>query len=122
MTRNDLIDMIALAERLRAASEPAVLATLFATNGSTYRPLGSMMLCGPSSELMAGGVSGGCLEEYIARRGRMLTEQSPATMLSFDADPDGGRADVPSLGCGGSIEVLVERFRFEHLEFLKTLA
>jgi xanthine dehydrogenase accessory factor len=122
MIRNELSEMISLAERLNAAAEPAVLATLFAANGSTYRPLGSMMLGGPSSTLSAGGVSGGCLEEFIARRGRMLTDQQPAVMLSFDADPDADHAGVPSLGCGGSIEVLVERFTPEHLTFLRGFA
>src|SRR5437588_285622 len=80
MSRNELSEMIALGERLNAAGEPAVLATLFAANGSTYRPLGSMMLGGPSSALTAGG------------------------------------------GCGGSIEVLVERFTPDHLAFLHQLA
>jgi xanthine dehydrogenase accessory factor len=122
MIRNELSEMISLAGRLSAAAEPAVLATLFAANGSTYRPLGSMMLSGPSSAFTAGGVSGGCLEEYIARRGRALTDQRPAVVLSFDADPQSDHADVPSLGCGGSIEVLVERFAPEHLAFLRRFA
>ena len=122
MTRNDFKEMISLAERLNAAAEPAILATLFAANGSTYRPLGSMMIGGPSSAFMAGGVSGGCLEEFIARRGRALSDQQPAVMLSFDADPDADHADAPSLGCGGSIEVLVERFTSEHLAFLHRFA
>src|SRR5438477_1631497 len=106
MTRNELSEMIALGERLITAGEPAVLATLFAANGSTYRPLGSMMLGGPSSALTAGGVSGGCLEDFIAHRGRALTDQQPTIMLSFDADPEADHAGVPSLGCGGSIDVL----------------
>jgi xanthine/CO dehydrogenase XdhC/CoxF family maturation factor len=122
MIRNELSEMISLGERLNAADEPAVLATLFAANGSTYRPLGSMMLGGPSSALTVGGVSGGCLEEFIARRGRALTDQQPAAMLSFDADPDADHTGVPSLGCGGSIEVLVERFTPEHLAFLRRFA
>jgi xanthine dehydrogenase accessory factor len=122
MIRNELNEMVSLAERLGAANEPAVLATLFAAHGSTYRPLGSMMLAGPSSAFTAGGVSGGCLEEYIARRGRALTEKQPAVMLSFDADPEADQADVPSLGCGGSIEVLVERFTPDHLAFLRRFA
>ena len=122
MIRNELSEMISLGERLNAADEPAVLATLFAANGSTYRPLGSMMLGGPSSALTVGGGSGGCLEEFIARRGRALTDQQPAAMLSFDADPDADHTGVPSLGCGGSIEVLVERFTPEHLAFLRRFA
>jgi xanthine dehydrogenase accessory factor len=122
MIRNELSEMISLSERLNAAAEPAVLATLFAAHGSTYRPLGSMMLGGPSSALTAGGVSGGCLEDYIARRGRALTDQQPAVMLSFEANPDADHTDVPSLGCGGSIEVLVERFTPDHLAFLRQFA
>jgi hypothetical protein len=35
MIRNDLQEMISLAERLDAAAQPAILATLFAANGST---------------------------------------------------------------------------------------
>ncbi len=122
MIRNELSEMIALAQRLSAAGEPAVLATLFAANGSTYRPLGSMMVGGPSPAFMAGGVSGGCLEEFIARRGRALTERQPAVLLNFDADPEADHGDAPSLGCGGSIEVLVERFTSDHLEFFYRFA
>jgi xanthine/CO dehydrogenase XdhC/CoxF family maturation factor len=121
MIRNDLQEMIALAERLGAVGEPAVLATLFAVNGSSYRPLGSSMLAGPSAALSAGGISGGCLEDYIVHRGRFLTADKPAVMLSFQMGPDAD-GDVPSLGCGGSIDVLLERFTLEHLGFLCELA
>jgi xanthine/CO dehydrogenase XdhC/CoxF family maturation factor len=122
MIRNDFKEMISLAERLNAAAEPAILATLFAANGSTYRPLGSMMLGGPSSAFIAGGVSGGCLEEFIARRGRALSDQKSAVMLSFEADLDADHSDAPSLGCGGSIDVLIERFTPDHLAFLRGFA
>lgn len=117
MTRREISDMIALAERLLAADETGVLATLFSSNGSTYRPLGAMMVSGPGS-ISAGGVSGGCVEEYVARHGRTIVQQRPAAMLSFDADPDGD-GNKPSLGCGGSIEVLVERLAPDHVEFLR---
>jgi xanthine dehydrogenase accessory factor len=122
MSRDELSEMIGLAERLMAAGEPAVLATLFSADGSTYRTLGSMMVSGPGSNFIAGGVSGGCLEEYIARRGRELIGRYDATMLSFDTDPDNNGDGVPSLGCGGSIEVLVERCTPEHLTFLRRLS
>jgi xanthine/CO dehydrogenase XdhC/CoxF family maturation factor len=118
MLRNELLEMISLAERLAAAGEPAVLATLFLSSGSTYRPLGSMMVSGPAS-MIAGGVSGGCLEEYIARHGRSLTQVHAATLLSFHTDLDGDAAAKPALGCGGSIEVLVERITSNHLTFLR---
>jgi xanthine/CO dehydrogenase XdhC/CoxF family maturation factor len=118
MLRREVQDMIDLAERLLAAGEVGVLATLFSSRGSTYRPLGSMMVAGPGS-MTAGGVSGGCLEEYIARHGRLLVQESRACMLSFDADPDADDTDKPNLGCGGSIEVLVERLTAEHVKFLR---
>jgi xanthine dehydrogenase accessory factor len=117
MLRHELHDMIDLAERLLAAGEPGVLATLFSSRGSTYRPVGSMMVAGPGS-MTAGGISGGCLEEYIARQRRDLAKESPAFMLSFDTDPDGDDSKS-SLGCGGSIEVLVERLTPEHVAFLR---
>ncbi|HEV7302297.1 MAG TPA: XdhC family protein [Tepidisphaeraceae bacterium] len=117
--RHELPAMIALAERLLNAGEPGTLATLFASRGSTYRPLGSMMVSGPPG-LIAGGVSGGCLEEYVARHGRSLTQHQPAEVLSFAADPDGDDGK-PILGCGGSIEVLVERLTPIHLDLLRQL-
>ncbi len=121
MNRDDLAEMISLAERLLEVGEPSALATLFAVNGSSYRPLGSMMLAGPSAALSAGGISGGCLEDYIVRRGRTLTADKPSVILSVDVGTDAA-GDVPSLGCGGSIEVLLERFTPEHLAFLRERA
>src|SRR3954464_5295780 len=104
--RTELPELIALAQRLLDNNEPAVLATLFAANGSSYRSLGSMMVGGPPGAV-AGGVSGGCLEEYIVRHGREITHDRDAVLLSFDT---GSAEDIddpkPVLGCGGSIEVL----------------
>src|SRR5687768_12000169 len=102
MLRTELSKMIALAEQLTGLGEHAVLATLFSSSGSTYRPLGSMMVSGFPS-MVAGGVSGGCLEKYVARVGRSLTQQQPAALLSFDTDPNGyaGSDGLPVLGCGG---------------------
>ncbi len=122
MLRNELSDLCSLGEELLAEEMPGVLATLVASSGSTYRPLGSIMLGSPGSEFIAGGVSGGCLEEYILRRGRALTERQPAALLRFVDDPRASRLDVPVLGCGSSIDVLVERFNPDHLEFIQKFA
>ncbi len=122
MIRNEIRDIISLAEDLEAEDMRAVLATVIAANGSTYRPLGSMMLGGASSDVIAGGVSGGCLEEYILRRGHSLSDRQPATLLRFVDDPRQAQGDAPLLGCGGSIEVLVERFTSDHLAFLYAFA
>jgi xanthine dehydrogenase accessory factor len=120
VTRSEVQQMIDLGGRLVSSGETAVLATLFSSTGSTYRPLGSMMLSGPGT-MMVGGVSGGCVEEYVARHGRSLVMHQPAAMLSFEADPDGEDGGKPVLGCGGSIQVLVERCTPGHLAFLEKL-
>jgi xanthine dehydrogenase accessory factor len=78
-----------------------------------------MMVAGPPG-MTAGGVSGGCLEEYIARHGRELTREQPAAVIGFDTG--NGEDDAkPVLGCGGSIDVLVERLTADHLAMLQEL-
>src|SRR5918998_3806469 len=113
--RTELPQLIALAQRLLDNDEPGTLATLFSASGSSYRSLGSMMVGGPPG-VVAGGVSGGCLEEYIVRHGRELTRDRAAVLLSFDTE-SGADADEakPVLGCGGSIDVLIERLTRDHL-------
>src|SRR5688572_25498537 len=123
--RTELPGLIALAQRLLDGDGHATLATLFSAKGSSYRSLGSMMVGGPPGAA-AGGVSGGCLEEYIVRHGREVTRDRGAVLLSFDTGGAGDAGDVddakPVLGCGGSINVLVERLTRDHLEHLRRLA
>jgi xanthine dehydrogenase accessory factor len=116
---DELAAMIALAKRLLASGTGGTLSTLFSAHGSTYRPLGSMMVSLPG--MHAGGVSGGCLEEYVARVGERATRTAPAVMLRFSTHPD-SEDDAPVLGCGGSIEILVERLRSDHIVFLEEFA
>jgi len=115
----ELVDVADLARRLVASDTPGTLTTLFSARGSTYRPLGSMMVSLPGRR--AGGISGGCLEEYVARIGERATRSTPAVMLRFDTHPDADET-IPVLGCGGSIELLVERLTPNHVAFLTAFA
>src|SRR5258705_12554295 len=115
----ELAAMITLAKHLLASDTAGTLSTLFSARGSTYRPLGSMMVSLPG--MHAGGVSGGCLEEYGARVAERATRTAPAVMLRFSTHPD-SEDDAPVLGCGGSIEVLVERLTPDHVAFLEQFA
>src|SRR5712671_2065214 len=117
--KQELAAMIALAERLVASGTPGTLSTLFSARGSTYRTLGAMMVSLPG--MHAGGVSGGCLEEYVARAGERATRNTSAVMLRFSTHPDSDD-DVPVLGCGGSIDLLVERLTSDHITLLEQLA
>src|SRR3954469_21124049 len=120
--RTELPQLISLAQRLLHGNEPSTLGTLSSASGSSYRSLGSMMVGGPPG-IVAGGVSGGCLEEYIVRHGSPITRDHDAVLLSFDTGSADDVEDAkPVLGCGGSIDVLVERLSRNHLEYLQRLA
>src|SRR6185503_8417974 len=112
----ELAAMIALAKRLLASGTAGTLSTLFSARGSTYRPVGLMMVSLPG--MHAGGISGGCHEDYVARAGERATRSTPAAMLRFSTHPDAD-GDMPILGCGGSIEVLVERLTPLHVTCLE---
>src|SRR3977135_1276629 len=116
---DELAAMIVLGKLLVASGTAGTLSTLFSARGSTYRPLGSMMVSLPG--MHAGVVSGGCLGEYVARVGERATRTAPVVMLRFSTHPD-SQDDVPALGCGGSIEVLVERLMPDHVAFLEQFA
>ncbi|HVQ13078.1 MAG TPA: XdhC family protein [Vicinamibacterales bacterium] len=117
--KQELPAMVALARSLAVSDTPGTLTTLFSARGSTYRPLGSMMVGLPG--MHAGSVTGGCLEEYVARAGERATRETAATILPFRTHPE-SEDDAPALGCGGSIELLVERLTPCHVALLQQLA
>ena len=86
--------------------QPAVLVTLVAVEGSSYRRPGARMLLAADGR-RAGTISGGCLEAEIARTAQWHAAQGAALRrysTHFD-DPD----DVPfGLGCGGTLDLLFE--------------
>lgn len=101
------------AERLMEAKVPGVLAQLVSVSGPSYRPVGSVMVGAVGMDCV-GGVSGGCLEDYVVREGLRVTEGIEGGMgaggavLSFDTthDPEDPK---PVPGCGGKLHVAVER-------------
>jgi xanthine dehydrogenase accessory factor len=66
----------------------------------------------------AGGVTGGCLEEYVARIGERDTRETPTVLLHFGTDSNADEY-APALGCGASVDLLVERLTAEHLALLE---
>ncbi|HET6407980.1 MAG TPA: XdhC family protein [Chthoniobacteraceae bacterium] len=80
--------------------EPWALATLVETRGSTYRKPGARMLIDAKGGTI-GVLSGGCLEEEIARRGRAIINGAPALVLNFDTRR--------LYGCDGNVRILIER-------------
>jgi xanthine/CO dehydrogenase XdhC/CoxF family maturation factor len=75
------------------------LATLVQTEGSTYRKPGARLLVDWDGGTL-GVLSGGCLEEEIARHGQQVIHDDSPMLLSFD---------IKRLyGCDGQLKILVE--------------
>ena len=86
--------------------EPLALATLVRAQGSSYRRPGARMLvCADGAT--AGSLSGGCLEEEVARRAMEVMRTGKPSLLSFDTRL--------RFGCNGTIEILVERLQEKFL-------
>ena len=81
-------------------SQTWALATLVRTRGSTYRKPGARLLV-DSRGGMLGVLSGGCLEEEIARYGLNVIRKGVPELLVFDTRR--------LYGCNGFIEILVEK-------------
>jgi xanthine dehydrogenase accessory factor len=108
---------------LRARSEPAVLATVVETAGSTYRRPGARLLMS-QDRWLAGGISGGCLEGEVLKKAWWRTREGPV-VLSFDSTTTDDEVSWSfGLGCNGRVEVLQERLGLERtathpLDFLQ---
>ena len=95
-----------LIEAARTCAEPYLMATIVRVRGSSYRRPGARLLATRDGTRLAGSISGGCLEAALLRTAWWRTEHGPALVEFDSSDPD--TADGV-LGCGGVIEVLVER-------------
>ena len=92
--------------------EPFWLATVMRVKGSAYRHPGARMLFS-SDEVLAGSVSGGCLEAGIARKGPWLAHDRPAC-VRFDGsrEEEEDEASPRGTGCDGIVDILLERASF----------
>ena len=82
--------------------ERLALATLVRAQGSSYRRPGARMLICPDGTT-AGSLSGGCLEEEVARRSFEVIQTDTPALMNFDTRL--------RFGCNGTIEILVEPVR-----------
>jgi xanthine/CO dehydrogenase XdhC/CoxF family maturation factor len=80
-------------------SRPWALATLVQTEGSTYRKPGARLLVDSNGGTL-GVLSGGCLEEEIARHGQKVIADASPVLLAFDTKR--------LYGCDGQLKILVE--------------
>ena len=90
-----------------ARGEQMALATIVATTGSTYRHAGARLLV-PVDGNPIGNISGGCLEDDVARIGREVIADGRPRLVSFDLTADDDAVWGYGLGCNGSFEIFVE--------------
>ena len=83
-----------------------VLATIVAVDGPSYRKPGARMLIAADGR-RAGTVSGGCLEEEVARKAFWNTREG-AAVEEYSTREDDGERPFGS-GCGGMVRILLER-------------
>jgi xanthine/CO dehydrogenase XdhC/CoxF family maturation factor len=91
-----------------AACEPLALATVVATEGSTYRKAGAQMLIAADGSSM-GLLSGGCLEADLRERARRVLETGAAEIVTYDARTSDDPVWGLGLGCEGAMHILLQR-------------
>jgi len=89
-----------------------VLVTVVATEGSTYRKPGAMMLVNGQQDF-AGLVSGGCLEGDLVARTRDVLRTGEPRHVSYDLQDEEDPSLGLGLGCGGAVHLLLRRLSRE---------
>lgn len=93
---------------LKARGSAFVLATIVATEGSTYRKIGTQMLITEAAELH-GLLSGGCLELDLVEHSREVLSSGTPRLASYDMRGDDDRLFGIGSGCEGAMRVLLQR-------------
>jgi xanthine/CO dehydrogenase XdhC/CoxF family maturation factor len=103
-----LLPMIRDFRELQSRGRPLVLATVIATEGSTYRKAGTPMLITESGQAR-GLLSGGCLEVDLVEHARDVLESGAARLAEYDMRGEDDRVFGIGSGCEGAMRVLLQR-------------
>jgi xanthine/CO dehydrogenase XdhC/CoxF family maturation factor len=103
-----LLPLVRDFRELQAESRPFVLATILATDGSTYRKAGTAMLITASGDRF-GLLSGGCLEADLAEHARSVLESGQPKSAAYDMRGENDALFGIGSGCEGAMRVLLQR-------------
>lgn len=91
------------------SGQKAWLCTITATMGSSPRPVGSMMACNRSGNVI-GSLSGGCVEEELVEELQHGAEESSGTPFLREYGVTAQENERLGLPCGGRLQLLVEPY------------
>lgn len=98
-----------------------VLATVIATEGSTYRKPGAMMLMARGGAY-EGLISGGCLEGDLLHHAAAVFASGEPSLVTYDMHADEELVWNLGLGCDGVIHLLLQRLdRERDFDFMEQL-
>lgn len=105
-------ELVSLLQAARAARRdwpqvPLALATLVAVEGSSYRQPGARLLCDGARRVLAGAISGGCLEGDVAEHAATVCARGTAQLLRYDLREDLQTIWGFGTGCDGIAHVLL---------------
>ncbi|HEY7564737.1 MAG TPA: XdhC/CoxI family protein [Acidimicrobiia bacterium] len=89
---------------------PFALATVVGVRGSTYRGLAARQLMSTDG-VSVGTVSGGCLDQDLAKVVDRVVAEGRASLVEFDLTADDEAVWGWGIGCNGATELLVEPAR-----------
>ncbi len=93
---------------LQSRGAPFVLATVLATEGSTYRKAGTQILVTAGLE-PRGLLSGGCLEMDLVEHAREVLDSGVPRVAAYDMRGEDDRVFGIGSGCEGAMRVLLQR-------------
>jgi len=95
-------------EQWQRDDKALVMATVFATEGSTYSKAGHRIIIADNGDYQ-GLVSGGCLEGDLAEHARMVIESGISKAVTYDLRDEADEIWGMGIGCNGIIKVLLQR-------------
>lgn len=102
---NELLEILAVARRLRAAGRAYLVATVVKIGGSSYRRPGARMLIDDRGQTW-GTISGGCLEAEVAQQALALLAEGRPRLVPFDLGEDDLVLGFGT-GCDGTVHVFI---------------
>lgn len=94
-------------ESWRGRQQPLVLASVYATEGSTYSKPGAQMLINADGDFQ-GMLSGGCLEGDLAVRARQVLDSGEPQSVSYDLGQNDEELWGLGVGCDGVMRIFLQ--------------